>query len=151
MSLLVPGIAAQTANYSIQFNAYFITGTNQNHNYQIAVDGTTVATGSFLGTGSLSTSVTLNGSNHTITAWTDQRHPADGDDPGEEHSAIYGGSLVVDGQTCASSTDVWWASPVSCTVPLSQPVPEFSNASILLPMVLTLLASTLVVIRRTKE
>lgn len=149
-SLLIPKIAATPQNYSIQFTAYFIAGANQQHNFQIAVDETTVATGSFLGSGSLSASVTLDDSSqHTVTAWTDQRHPADGDDPGDEHSAIYGGSLIVNGQTCASSSDVWVAYPVSCNVPTSQPVPEFSDA-IVLPLVLFLLIGTIVVVRRAR-
>jgi hypothetical protein len=149
-SLLMPNIAATPQNYSIQFNTYFITGTNQNHTFQIAVDGTTVASGSFLGTGSLSASITLDSSSqHTITAWTNQRHPHDGDNPGDEHSAIYGGSLVVNGQTCASSDDVWASYPVSCSVPTSQPVPEFGNAAVML--VLFLMAGTMVVMKKTNS
>ncbi len=84
-----------------------------------------------------------------ISAWTNQAHPKDGDDPGDEHTAIYGGNLIVNGQTCASSTDLWYAYPLTCTLPTSQPVPEFDGAAIFVPLVVALLISSVAVIRKS--
>ncbi len=150
-SLLTPEIAGTTQNYSIQFNTYFIRGTNQNQTLQIAVDGKIVATGSFLGSGALSASVALDdSSHHNVTAWPHSHHPPGNEDPDEADFALYGGTLSVNGATCATSNDVWIYNPLSCNLPTAQPVPEFYNASVSLPLVLLVLVSAMVLTRKTR-
>lgn len=104
------------ATYNIRFDTSFISGDNVSRDFYIAVDSSTSAHGVFSGAGTLYASVSL-GDNvgHLITAWPIINHDR----------SRYSGGLYVNGNLCAQSSDVWQASPLSCSIPAVNPTPTY--------------------------
>jgi len=182
VSFLTPLLAAQQVqqaqqSYTVHFYASFIAGDDdQNsiaffshtHHAVINVDGKDVATDAFIGSGELSTTVTLDGSSpHTITASLDNPPPFDAADADcwsgwssgnwctnpntADHADIFGGSLYVNGNRCAQSSAVSSILPLSCTFGANQPVPNLSNGLLTLPMTLIVLLGAFVVFKKRER
>lgn len=114
MLAITPHVLAGT--YNIRFDITFLSGDNVSRDFYIAVDGNNIAHDVFSGSGTLSTSVAL-GDNvgHLITAWPIINHDR----------SRYSGSLYVNGNVCAQSSDVWQASPLSCSIQPVNPNPTY--------------------------
>lgn len=119
-AISIPRISASTQSHSILFNVYFISGDSVSRDAYVALDGSAVAHTVIGASGSLPTTVSWDDSvTHYVTAWPIINHDR----------SLYGGSLSIDGQTCAQSSDVWQNNPLTCsTSPAPQQTTVYLNA-----------------------